>query len=57
MEWNKLDWFVCGFVIGWLFMPVYKILTKIIEEAKIAKREWHNPKSTSNRSGPDEHAP
>jgi hypothetical protein len=57
MEWGKLDWFVFGFIIGWLFMPVYKILTRIVEEAKIAKREWHNPTSTSNRSGPDEHAP
>jgi hypothetical protein len=57
MEWGKLDWFVFGFIIGWLFMPVYKILTRIVEEAKIAKREWHNTTSTSKRSGPDEHAP
>jgi hypothetical protein len=54
---TKFEWFICGFLVGWLFIPVYKLLTIIIKEAKLARSEWHNPQSTSNRSGPDEHAP
>ena len=54
---TKFEWFICGFLIGWLFIPLYKLLTKIAEEAKLARQEWGNPKSISTRNDPDEHAP
>ncbi len=39
-----LEWFIYGFIAGWVFGPLVKILTKIREEAKIARDEWRNPR-------------
>ena len=36
-----LEWFVYGFVCGFLATPVYKFLTKFWEELKIARQQWH----------------
>jgi hypothetical protein len=32
--------FVCGFVLGYFWNPVWRLIKKIIEEAKLAKKEW-----------------
>ncbi len=47
------EWFFYGFVAGMLTVPVFKFLTQLLKEYKIAKLEWHNPHRRSN----DEHAP
>ena len=39
-EWSKIDWFLLGLAIGWLGTPVWRLLTVIVKEAKIAKQEW-----------------
>lgn len=36
--------FVYGFGLGYFALPIWKLLTKIWEEAKIAKQEWRNPR-------------
>ena len=41
---EKLDIFLYGFVLGWFANPIWKILTKIVEEAKLAKDEWRKPR-------------
>lgn len=41
-----LEWFIYGFVAGWVANPAWQLLTKIIEEAKIASQEW--------KKGPDQ---
>jgi hypothetical protein len=38
-----LEWFIYGFVSGYFAYPIWKLLTKIYSEAKIAKDEWRNP--------------
>jgi hypothetical protein len=43
MEWTKLDWFVLGLAIGLFWLPVWRIGKRIVEEAKIAKKEWRQP--------------
>jgi hypothetical protein len=43
MEWTKLDWFVFGFVLGFLWNPVWRIGKRIVEEARIAQKEWRQP--------------
>lgn len=40
MEWTKFDWFVLGAVLGYAWSPIWRIIKKIIEEAKIARRDW-----------------
>jgi hypothetical protein len=52
-----LEWFFYGYAAGILTSPIRKFLTKITQEAKLAKQEWGNPKSISTRNDPDEHAP
>ena len=41
---NALGPFIYGFVLGWFANPIWKILTKIVEEAKLAKDEWRKPR-------------
>ena len=36
-----LEWFIYGFAVGWVANPAWKILTRIVEEAKIARQQWH----------------
>jgi hypothetical protein len=55
-EWSKADWFFLGAAIGWFANPFWRILTRIVKEATIAKQEWRNPPSTTKRNR-DEHAP
>ena len=55
-EWTKVDWFAIGLALGWFANPIWRILTKIANEAKIAKQEWRNPPSPIKRNR-DEHAP
>jgi hypothetical protein len=55
IEWTKADWFAIGLAIGWFANPIWRLLTRIVKEAKIAKQEWKNPE-TIHRSR-DEHAP
>ena len=55
--WTALEWFFYGYAAGILTPPIRKILTKFIEEVKLARQEWGNPKSISTRNDPDEHAP
>jgi hypothetical protein len=55
-EWSKVDWFALGLALGWFANPVWRILTKIANEAKIAKQEWRNPPELTKRTR-DEHAP
>lgn len=44
MTWQQFfDWlspFIWGFLIGYLWFPVYKILKKIWYEVKLAQQEW-----------------
>ena len=40
---NALGVFTYGFVLGYLWNPIWKILTKIWTEAKLAKNEWRKP--------------
>jgi hypothetical protein len=40
IEWTKADWFAIGLALGWFANPIWRILTKIVEEAKIAKSDW-----------------
>jgi hypothetical protein len=42
--WHALEWFIYGFVVGWFANPIWRLLTRIVEEAKIAKDEWRNPR-------------
>jgi len=42
--WHAVEWFVYGAVVGYFAHPVWHLLTRIVEEAKIAKTEWRNPK-------------
>jgi hypothetical protein len=44
MEWGKFDWFILGLLIGYLWFPIWNICKKVWSEAKIASREWNNPK-------------
>lgn len=37
---HALEWFIYGFVVGYVANPLWRILTRIVEEAKIAKDEW-----------------
>jgi hypothetical protein len=55
-EWPKVYWFALGLVLGWLAAPIWRLLTVIVKEAKIAKQEWRNP-PTPNKRTRDEHAP
>jgi hypothetical protein len=55
-EWSKVDWFAIGIVIGWFANPIWRFLTIIVKEAKIAKQEWRNPPTPTKRNR-DEHAP
>ena len=32
--------FVYGFMVGWLWYPIWQILKKIWSEAKKAQRDW-----------------
>jgi hypothetical protein len=36
-----LEWFVYGFVCGFLATPAWRFLTKCIEEYKLAQQQWH----------------
>ena len=56
IEWSKVDWFALGLVLGWFSTPIYRLLTRIVKEAKIAKQEWRNPPTPTKRNR-DEHAP
>jgi hypothetical protein len=42
--WHAIEWLIYGFVVGWFANPIYRLLTRIVEEAKIAKDQWRNPK-------------
>jgi hypothetical protein len=42
--WHAIEWFAYGAIVGYFAQPIYNLLTKIVEEAKIAKTEWRNPK-------------
>jgi len=42
--WHAVEWFVYGAVVGYFAHPIWHLLTRIVEEAKIAKTEWRNPK-------------
>jgi hypothetical protein len=55
-EWTKADWFAIGLALGWFSKPIWRLLTKILNEAKIAKQEWRNPPTSTKRTR-DEHAP
>lgn len=37
---TEIEWFIYGFFAGFLAHPLYIIIEKVIEEAKIAKRDW-----------------
>lgn len=37
---NALEMFVYGFVLGYFCNPVWRLIKKIINEAKLAKKEW-----------------
>lgn len=41
---DLISTFVYGFALGWFANPIWRILTKIYSEAKIAKDEWRNPR-------------
>ena len=55
-EWSKVDWFALGLVMGCFAVPFWRLLTIIVKEAKIAKQEWRNPPTPTQRTR-DEHAP
>lgn len=40
---HDLGLFLYGAAAGYFFYPIYKIIKKIIYEAKLASKEWHNP--------------
>jgi hypothetical protein len=42
--WHAVEWFVYGTIVGYFAHPIWQLLTRIVEEAKIAKTEWRNPK-------------
>jgi hypothetical protein len=42
--WHAIEWFVYGAVVGYFAHPIYHLLTRIVQEAKIAKDEWRNPR-------------
>lgn len=48
MTWQEItDWlgpFVWGFALGFFWYPIWQILKKIWEEAKLAKKEWKQPR-------------
>jgi len=37
---NSIAPFIYGFLLGWLWYPIWKIIKKIYSEAKIAQRDW-----------------
>jgi hypothetical protein len=57
IEWTKLDWFAFGLALGWFANPIWRLLTRILKEAKIAKQEWRNPSNPLDKRNRDEHAP
>jgi len=46
---NSIGPFSWGFALGFFWMPTWKILKKVWQEAKIAKEEWRKPNGKSNR--------
>jgi hypothetical protein len=42
--WHAIEWFVYGAIVGYFAHPIWHLLTRIVEEAKLAKDEWRNPK-------------
>lgn len=41
MTWvEAINWFAWGFVMGYAWNPVWRILKKIYSEAKKAREEW-----------------
>jgi hypothetical protein len=42
--WHAVEWFAYGAIVGYFAHPIWQLLTKIVEEAKLAKDEWRNPK-------------
>jgi len=36
-----LEWFLYGFIAGYFAHPLWILLTKIVQEAKLARDEWH----------------
>ena len=45
---NALGPFAYGFVIGYFWYPLWKLGKRIVEEAKLARHEWKNPKGNQN---------
>lgn len=37
---DALEMFVYGFALGYFYNPVWRIIKKIIHEARLAKKEW-----------------
>ena len=54
--WHAIEWFIYGAIAGWFANPFWRLLTKIVNEATIAKQEWRNPLPPTKRTR-DEHAP
>jgi hypothetical protein len=42
--WHAVEWFIYGLIVGYFALPVWNLLTKIVQEVKLAKDEWRNPK-------------
>jgi hypothetical protein len=42
LQW--FDGFMYGLVIGIIARPAFVVLTKIIQEVKIAKQQWRKPR-------------
>jgi hypothetical protein len=37
----EFEWFVYGFATGWFAVPICHIGKRIVEEARIAQRNWN----------------
>jgi hypothetical protein len=47
MNWEEfriaVNYFVIGAAVGYMWHPGWKLIKKIIYEAKVAKHEWRKP--------------
>jgi hypothetical protein len=42
--WHAIEWFIYGFLAGWLLDPAWHLIKRIWQEAKVARDEWRRPR-------------
>lgn len=42
--WLSTEWFIYGFVAGFVARPAWAVIKKIVQEARLARDEWSRPR-------------